>query len=393
VAAVRASKLVRADSARALGDGSRTWRWPGTARIDAALQKTSLRLAPHSPLAARIIVDGSAVRAIFGSAGMLLGIAGLAMGVAALRDTGGFATPPAAPILISIAIIAVFDALAGFLAVTVFAGGVLLSGHLTSAADVRTMLGLSVIWFAVPIIAGAARPLRRAAANSVAEWRAWVGDLVIASLIGAWAVQKMITALPGLAGVKLPIAAQAKHIALLVLAACAIRIVVEAAAARWYPGRLAAVQPESLDPPPAVQKIAAAIGRTALLLFVVAAFLGLGWQLWVGGLLFLAPQVISVYEARFPNSPTLYRFYPRGVVKLVIMLVVGMGIAALVRHLLQHSAHPALDAFVLLAIPGAILSVVEVFGREGPSSEETWPRWLAGAGFVATGVWLVLFVM
>jgi hypothetical protein len=48
---------------------------------------------------------------------------------------------------------------------------------------------------------------------------------------------------------------------------------------------------------------------------------------------------------------------------------------------------------VLLAIPGAILSLVDLFGREGPSSEETWPRWLAGAGFVAAGVWLVLFVL
>ena len=46
------------------------------------------------------------------------------------------------------------------------------------------------------------------------------------------------------------------------------------------------------------------------------------------------------------------------------MLVVGLGIAALVHRVVEHSAHPALDTFVLLSIPAAILSIVEVFGRE-----------------------------
>ena len=110
-------------------------------------------------------------------------------------------------------------------------------------------------------------------------------------------------------------------------------------------------------------------------------------------MLFLVPQLISVYEARLPNFPRLYRVYPRGIVKVVIMLVVGLGIAALVHRVVEHSAHPALDTFVLLSIPAAILSIVEVFGREGTAPEETWPRWMAGAGFVAAGVWLVLFVM
>jgi hypothetical protein len=55
------------------------------------------------------------------------------------------------------------------------------------------MLGLAVVWFAVPLIAGSTRPLRRPAAKTVAEWRMWVGELAIASLIGAWAINKMIS--------------------------------------------------------------------------------------------------------------------------------------------------------------------------------------------------------
>jgi len=393
LAAVRAGKFQRATVDAALGDRSRTWRWPGTQRVDVALRTLAGRLAPHSPLLARVVVDGSAARAIFGSAAVSLPLVGVILAVLTLRETGGMSTPPSAWLLTAIAALGVFDALAGFFAVTVFITGVLVSGHLGSAADIRTLLGLSVIWFAVPIIAGAARPLRRSAARSIADWRAWLGDLVIASLIGAWAIQKMITALPGLAGTPLPIANHATLVALVILGACALRIVVEAAAARWYPGRLGEVQSGSLATPGVAQRIAAAGGRTALLMFIASAFLGMSWQLWVGGMLFLVPQLISVYEARLPNFPRLYRVYPRGIVKVVIMLVVGLGIAALVHRVVEHSAHPALDTFVLLSIPAAILSIVEVFGREGTAPEETWPRWMAGAGFVAAGVWLVLFVM
>ena len=155
---------------------------------------------------------------------------------------------------------------------------------------------------------------------------AWASDLAIASLIGAWAIQKMIMALPALAGVPLSITSHATEVALIVLGACALRIAFETVAVRWYPHRLAEVQSASLPQPIPAQRIASAGVRTALLLFVASAFLALHWQLWVGGLLFLLPLLVSVFEGRFPNSARLYRLLPRGMVKLVIMLAVGFGI-------------------------------------------------------------------
>jgi hypothetical protein len=73
------------------------------------------------------------------------------------------------------------------------------------------------------------------------------------------------------------------------------------------------------------------------------------------------------------------------------MLVVGVGIGALVHRTGAQSGNLLLDSFLFLAIPCAILSGLELFGREGPSPDEGWGRWLAGAGFLGAGLWLVLF--
>jgi hypothetical protein len=376
-----------------VGDRSRSWRWPGTARLDSLMRALPVKLAPFSLVLARIAVDGAAVRAILGAVAILLPAAGVVLGAAALHSTGANAAPPGVALLVAITVLGVFDALAGFMALTVFVAGVAIAGHLASAAEVRTMLGLAVVWFAVPLIAGSTRPLRRPAAKTVAEWRMWVGDLTIASLIGAWAINKMLAAMPAMAGRPLPISGYADEVALIVVGACALRVVVEAAAARWYPARLAEVQPPAVPTPVAAQRITAAVTRTSLLLFIASAFLGVHWQLWVGGVLFLLPPLLSVFKGRFPNSALLHRLLPSGIVKLVIMLVIGVGIASMVTHTVEHSTQPALNAFVLLAVPGVVISLLELFGREGPSKRDGWGSWLLGAAILATGVWLVLFVL
>lgn len=293
-----------------LGDRSRSWRWPGTRHVDAALYALPVKLARFSAVMARIAIDGSSIRAILGSGALLLPAIGLTLGVAALQSSGATSTPPGIAILLSVAVLGVFDAMAGFLAVAVFVVGVAVSGNLSSVAEVRTMLGLSVIWFAVPLIAGSARPLRRAAAQSAAEWRTWLGDLVIASLIGAWLIQKLIVALPSMAGRPLSVAAHANTAAFTILTVCALRVALEAVTARWYPLRLTQVQPATMPQPIPAQRVAGATLRTGVLLFIASAFLGVHWQLWLGGLLFLLPQLMSVFKERFPKSPHLHRMLP-----------------------------------------------------------------------------------
>jgi hypothetical protein len=374
----------------AVGDESRSWRWPGTTRLDTASLALPVRAGTASPLLARVLIDSSYLRAMLGSASLLLPAVGVVLGVLATLNTHGRALPPAVGLLTALAVLGVFDALAGFVAASVFVVGVAAAGGFSAAPGIRTMLGLGVIWFAAPLIAGAARPLRRLPARTIADRRQRLGDFVIASLIGFWAIQKMISALPGLAQQALPVADDATAVAFVVLGASVLRMALEGAAGRWYPERLAQVQPTSVPFSSVVQRIAASFLRTAIFLFVAIAFIGNHWQLWATGGLVLAPQILSVYEDKFANSEKLYRVLPRGILKTVVMLFVGTALGAIVLRVVQHSAHAALNALVLLAAASLALSVLSVFGRDGSEPEEGWLRWLGGAVVLGVGVLFIL---
>jgi len=235
-------------------------------------------------------------------------------------------------------------------------------------------------------MAGAARPLRRLPASNRKE--AWdrAADLVIASLVGAWAVQQIVSALPTLAGRDdLAIAEHADAAALWVLLALAIRIAAETLAAHLYPRRLATVQPRNLPPPGHLQRLAAAAGRTAVFLFVATVVVGSSWQLWVGSALFVAPEVLSVYRDRLPKLAWLSRVRPRGLVEVVVVLLITTGIGAL---LLSSDYDPqtiVADGFVILSLPGFLLSMLGLFT---PDDERPlgWRHRLAGIPLLALAV-------
>jgi hypothetical protein len=372
------------------GDRSRTWRWPGTPRLDAMSKLLPVGLALRSSMMARVTADGVYARSMLGAAAVVWQVAGLILGVLAVRNVDGDALPPSTTLTIAIAMLGVLDATAGLIAVLTFAIGVAALGGLDSAAAVRTLLGLCSLWFVIPVLAGAARPLRRLpAANRQEAWDRWA-DLAIASLIGAWAVQEIVSALPGLAGREdLPIAAHADAIALWVLLALAIRIASETVAAYLYPRRLRSVQPRDLPTPGQLQRLAAVAGRTAVFVFVAHVVVGSTWQLWAGAALFLAPEVLSIYGDSLPKVAWLARVLPRGLVEVVLVLLVTTGIGAL---LVSSDYDPETiipDAFVILSLPGFVLSML---GLLCPDDERPlgWRRRIAGVPLLALAVAVVL---
>jgi len=266
----------------ALGDRSRTWSWPGTRKLDAIGTTLPARLARRSPLLARVAADGTYLRAILGSASLLGLLAGLVLGVAAILDTGGNALPPAATLTIAIAVLGVLDATAGLLAVLIFMSGVVALGGVDSGADLRVTLSLSALWFVVPVLAGATRPLRRPPTRSLGESWDRAADFVIGSLVGAWTVHQILQALPGLVGRQLPIAAHAEAAAYCVLAALVVRLGAETIASHLYPRRLDVSEPTGVPEPGALQRLAASALRTAMFVFFAYIVAGTGWQT-VGG--------------------------------------------------------------------------------------------------------------
>ncbi|HEX8159564.1 MAG TPA: hypothetical protein VF526_19435 [Solirubrobacteraceae bacterium] len=372
------------------GDRSRTWRWPATSRIDALSTLLPVSLARRSAMMARVTADGVYARSMLGAASAIWPLTGLVLGIIAVSDVGGEALPPATALTIAIAMLGVLDATAGLIAVLTFAVGVAAYGGLDSFAALRTLFGLCSLWFVVPVVAGAARPLRRLpAANRKETWDR-AADFAIASLVGAWAVQQIASALPTLAGRDdLPIAAHADAAALWVLLALAIRIAAETLAAYLYPRRLARVQPHDLPRPTRLQRFVAVAGRTAVFVFVTNVVIGSTWQLWVGAALFVVPELLSLYYERLPKLAWLSRVSPRGLVEVVLVLLVTTGIGAL---LLSSDYDPQTivpDAFVLLSLPGFVLSLLALLT---PDSERPlgWRQRLAGVPLLALAVGIVL---
>ena len=374
----------------ALGDRSRTWGWPGTRVTDRVSTALPVRLAARSPLIARVVADGTYLRAMLGSASLLVLLAGAILGVAAVLDTGGDALPPAATLTIAIAVLGVLDAAAGLFAVVIFFGGVLLLGGLDSNADTRTLLGLSLMWFVVPVLAGAARPLRRPPTRGLAESWDRAADFVIASLIGAWAVKSIIEALPGLAGLQLPIADYANTAALAVLVALVVRMTAETITSHLYPKRLADAEASDFPDPSALQRLGACLLRATIFVYFAIVVVGSSWQLWVGTALFAIPQILSIFEERLPRWPALARALPKGLVETVVMLLVVTVLGALLVDANSDSPDFLANSFVILAIPGFVLSIAGLIAGEADEPELDWPRRVGGVIVLAFGVLLSL---
>jgi hypothetical protein len=375
----------------ALGDRSRTWSWPGTRTLDAVSAALPARLARRSPLLARVAADGTYLRAILGSASLLGLLAGLGLGIAAVQDTAGDAIPPAAALTIAIAVLGVLDAAAGLVAVVIFLIGVFALGGVDSGADLRVMLTLGALWFVVPVLAGAARPLRRPPTRSLEESWDRAADFVIGSLVGAWAVHKLVLALPGLRGMDLPIAEHADTAAFCVLAALAVRLAAETIASHLYPRRLDVSEAGDVPQPGPLQRLGASAVRTAVFVFFAYIVVGTSWQLWVGAALFVIPQILAVYEEHLPNSPKLFRGLPKGLVRLVLMLFVATAVGALLlRTMDEHSDTFLADSFVILALPSFLLSLLSLVGRDGDPPAIGWSKRIAGIALLLAGILLVL---
>lgn len=378
----------------ALGDRSRTWGWPGTRVVDRLGATVPARLAPRTPLLARVLADGTYLRAVLGSASLVTIVAGFALGGVALGDTGGDAIPPAAWLAIAIAVLGVLDAAAGLAAGLTFLGGTLALGGVDSGADLRLMLGLAALWCVMPILAGAMRPLRRAPTVGLDQSWERATDFVLASLVGAWAVQNIVLSLPGLAGVELAIADHADTAAYCVLAALLARLGLETIAAFHYPRRLDVTEPPDLADPGAAQQLAACALRAALFVFFAYVVAGFGWQLWVAAALFVVPQALGVFADRFPNFEALYRVLPKGLVETVLMLVVGSAVGLLLVSLMNEDSDSFLaDSIVLLAMPGFVLSLVRLFGRDGDEPRIGWLKRLGGVALLVLGILVALGVV
>ena len=368
LASVSAGNLKKINRDLGRGDLSRTWRNPLTAKSDAFFMGLISRISPHSPIVARTIADGNYLRAMFGSLASLMLLPGAALGVLALQSTGGQALPPAIWIVMAIIAIATLDAMAGFVSGLIFAIGVGLAGNLASRDEILTVAGLFIIFYAPALMASAIRPLRRLAEDRDNSWER-VTDYALITLLSGWTMFKLIGALNALAGVQLVISFHARDIAYWTAIFVLVRLLLEDFVTYQYPARLNRTAPEMKEPD-TVHKVIALELKILIFVQIAMPFVGFNIKLLLGTILFALPTIIGLtFEKRLPKIPLLHRILPSGAFKLVAMVFIGTIAANWIQGLFPDSRTFLAWSFVVLAIPGLILSIL---GKMADSPERDW---------------------
>ena len=365
-----------------LGDRSRSWAMPGTRRTDSWIKELPKRAGRISALLPRVLVDGAWSRAMFGSFGFVLWGIGLALGLWSAWSTGFEALPPALPLMLAIIALGILDAAAGAIAWLTIVVGALVTGNLTTWPEIRTALGLFVIFASIPLLAHVIRPLRRRISGTGMELFDRVADYVMPPIFLAFAAASMFKALNGLSGLELVSKEDFGEVRIVVIVAFLMRMAMEDVATYAYPVRSAEVQPEKLVSPGKGLALLSVAIRVGVFLIIAEPFFGLGWATYLSALLIAIPMVLKVYEDNLPNLVWLNKWYPRGVANFAMLLVVGIYVSF---WLLGQDAtdEQVRQTYNFILLPGIVSGLIQLVGREGGVWPENW--WKRAIGFV---VWL-----
>lgn len=396
------------DEFDAQGDRSKSWRWPSL-RLTHFVEKVTHAIASNlnrlSPLLGRIFSDGTYLRAMYGANAIFTWVSAIIFAVIALIETGGQALPPKPLTIMALLLLGILDLGAAGLAITIVLAGTTILGGLDSASAIRTSLGLAILWLAPALIASAARPIRRKKPEedgddheelSRYQWER-AGDLLIAPLLAAFAVQSLIMGLPALAGLSLPIVNSANLIAILTFFFVALRYSLEESATKNYPVRLLMVERNQLHKPLKVQRFFSIVVCAFLFIFLAQPIIGNGWQLYVGAFLVIFPALLSTFAKNLPKSSLLFQLVPIGVVRFVVLLSIG-AICGLWVSGSTDGAQRASLGFVLLSIPGFIFSIAALFAQAPGPDSVRWhdgirAKWFYRIGAIALilgGTYLVI---
>jgi len=379
--------IVTEDEKRA-GDRSWTWRWPGVAKLDKISRELPRHLSRYSPLLCRTVADGAGVRAIAGTFSVLFPLAGLGLGIAAVVSVGGSALPPSFGLLTAIIVLSVVDSLAGVAAAVAFFTGVLASGGVTSASSLRLLLAVCVLFFVAPLTASKARSLRRKYKEGLAYVVDRAGDFVIAALVAAYGVEKLVSGLKPLSTLELPVSSHAAAIAIAVLAAVIARYLMETVVVHWYPYRLSQVAMGKAPEPTSLQRHISTVFQTLLFVFVAMPVFGSDWELYAAAVVLWLSAMTAMYPGFLPDVPWVKKLVPGGWVKSVLTLVVGSALAALVAVSIPNKSEELSLGLLIFMVPGIILGLGDSFARNAKKFKLDWAGRAGGFGVLVVGVLL-----
>ena len=361
------------------GDRLRPWVSFGYARFDTWLRSAVAAFSTRSVLATRLVQDGTWMRAVGGSAEIVVLLAGLLAGVTAALSVHSMALPPSLLFVTVIAVSSLLNGLSGALAWLGFALVVIVHGNITSIFDLRTLIGLGFVFFALPSIASAIRPIYDDGSRNIIHR---IGDYVMMPVFLAYGSAAIYTALNGLSGLSVVSAQDATALRNTVFVAAIARLGVEDIVRRGFPVRVATVSIEPTGTLGTGAKIMKLVFAAALYTMAIVTFYGWGARTVQMIVLVSAVPVLRLFADAFPNLAWLHRWFPRGILRTVVMVFVGTWYGRFIMTI-AHNPVDTRRIAVLLLLPGVVLGLIDCFAREGGE----WPERAAkhAAGFA---LWL-----
>jgi len=361
------------------GDRLSPWLSFGYQRFDEWLRSAVETLSTRSVLATRLVQDGTWMRAVAGTAELLVWVAGLVIGIAGALSVGSLAIAPSVGFVAVIVVMSLLNGFAGALAWLGFLAVVVSRGNITTIFDVRTMIGLAFVFFALPSIASAIRPLYDDGSRSIIHR---VGDYVMMPVFLAYGAAGIYSAINGLSGLSIVQPGDATLLRNIVFVAAIARLAIEDVVRRGFPVRMAAVSIEATGEPGLATEIVKKMFGAALYTMAIVTFYGWGARaVSMIALVSLVP-VLGLFADSFPNLVLVHKWFPRGILRAVIMIIVGTWYGRFILDLADNPADTRSIA-VFLLLPGVALGLIDCFAREGGE----WPDRPAkhAAGFV---LWL-----
>lgn len=361
------------------GDRLSPWLSVGYGRFDALLRSAIETLSPRSVLATRLVQDGTWMRAVAGTAELLVWIAGLVAGIAGALSVGSLAIAPSVGFVAVIAVMSLLNGIAGALAWIGFLAVVVSRGNITTIFDVRTMIGLAFVFFALPSIASAIRPLYDDGSRSIIHR---VGDYVMMPVFLAYGAAGIYSAINGLSGLSIVQPGDATLLRNIVFVTAIARLGIEDVVRRGFPVRMATVSIEAAGEPGIAAEIVKKVFGATLYTMAIVTFYGWGARTAAMIALVSLVPVLGLFADNFPNLVAVHKWFPRGILRAVIMIIVGTWYGRFILALADNPADTRSIA-VFLLLPGVALGLIDCFAREGGE----WPDRTAkhAAGFM---LWL-----
>lgn len=359
---------------RGRGDDSVFVRSSFARTLDGWRHVAVLTMARRSPLTMRVSADGSYLQAIIGPLAIALPAVGIALGawLGVIGDVSNSLIPTSLALVLLIVLVGILDAFSGLLAFVSYLLVILARGGIDNVADVRTLLGFSLLLFTPSLAAGATRPLRRARD----DWDAWerITDVLVSTLLTTWAIKSMVLALDGFARQKTDIATHSTLIAVVGGTFIFIRYLLEEFVSRYAPARMEYMTPAKVASQDFDSFLISQAVRAGLFFFFMIGFFGLTWQIFVAVAILVVPSILKRFDSNLPNVPLLFQIIPGGIPSIVVMAFVGFMFSNWVNTLPLLAEDKTKTIVIITSIPGLVIGLLKLFGRSAKPGDSRWYR-------------------